>query len=137
MKKILFLLVILMTAASSAAVARTILPPFEETPGWVLLKGPGGDSVEAWITEGHSFTRISFDRPFEVGTIEFFRRKPFELHNFAVGYMVDNLVLPFTTSEAKWEIRVTKNDGTVYKGNVVLTGFTPGSPFPKEPYIMK
>ena len=147
MKKILFLLVILMTAASSAATARTsdncsgssatILPVLEEATGWVLLKASNGDSVEAWITEGISFTRISFDRPVDVANIEFFRRRPLELHSYAVGYMVEYLSLPFVTSEAKWEIRVRMNDGTEYKGHVQLYGYTPGSPDPREPYIIK
>ena len=145
MKKFLFFLVILMTAVSSVSArtnndfstsSSTVLPA--TFPGDLVLKSTDGDIIYATVTEGFSFTRINFDRVVYVGTIEFFRRRPLELHNFTVDNMGSAFTFPFVTSAAKWEVTIYTNDGKKYKGSVQLNG--PASPDPTpwpEPWIIK
>jgi hypothetical protein len=146
MKKVLFILVILMTAAVSSASARTnndfsnasasVAKLPIDIPGDLDLVAADGDIIYATVAPGVSFTWVFFDRPINVATIEFFRRRPLELHNFTVNRTANSVSLPFVTSEAKWEVTLITTDGKQYKGKVLLEDAPSPSPWP-DPWIIK
>ena len=141
MKKILFLLVILMTAVSTASArtnndlsfsSSTVLPTFQ--PGETMLRAADGDIIYATVREALSYTSIIFERPVSVGTIKFSKRFPVESHNYTMGYTARSFMLPFVTCAADWTITVITNDGKKYQGVVTLNGPTSwgGDPIPYD-----
>ena len=145
MKKVLFLLVILMTAAVSSASARTnndfsnasasVAKLSIDTPGDLDLVAADGDVIYTYVAPGVSFTWVFFDRPINVATISFFRRGPFELYNYTVNRTVSSYSFPFIASEAKWEVTLITTDGKQYKGKVLLENAPSPSPWPNPWFV--
>ena len=143
MKKVLFLLVILMTAAVSSASARTnndfscesLMPMPVDPPCEVDLVASDGDIIHACVTSMYSFSRIFYTRPVNINTIEFIRRNPFEVHVTPVGKTVSYMSVPFVTTGALWDVTLITSDGKQYKGKVQIDSTEPG-PDP-DPWIIK